>query len=118
NESQKAYQLSLIEELLNYHAFLLPINRFLDVYYKNSSSIKGHILEPLTTIKEEGITKLLKLNASFSAQLKDLSVGVMEPEKNTIIQVRIHQALAYFVKHTEDCINSPLNTLTFSTENK
>ncbi|PKQ45016.1 helix-turn-helix domain-containing protein [Confluentibacter flavum] len=118
NESQKKYQLSLIEELLNYYAFLQPVNRILDVYYKNSSSIKGHIVEPLTTIKEEGITKLLKLNTSFMAQLKALSVDVMEPEKNTVIQERINKALAYFTKHTEDFIKTPLNTLTFATENK
>ncbi|MGE5943770.1 MAG: helix-turn-helix domain-containing protein [Flavobacteriales bacterium] len=118
NESQKIYQLSLIQELLNYHAFLQPINRLLDVYYKNSSSLKGHIVEPLNTIKEEGITKLLKLNTSFMAQLKALSMDVLEPEKNTIIQDRIHKALAYFSKHTEDFIKTPLNTLTFSTENK
>jgi len=118
NESQKIYQLSLIEGLLNYHAFLQPINRLLDVYYKNSSSLKGNILEPLTAIKEEGITKLLKLNTSFMSQLKTLSVDVMEPEKNTVIQERIHKALAYFLKHTEDFIKAPLNALTFSTENK
>ncbi|WP_100613849.1 helix-turn-helix domain-containing protein [Confluentibacter citreus] len=118
NESQKIYQLSLIEELLNYHAFLHPINRLLDVYYKNSSSLKGRIAEPLSIIKEEGITKLLKLNTSFMAQLKALSVDVMAPEKNTVIQERINKALAYFITHTEDFIKTPLNTLTFATENK
>lgn len=118
NESQKKYQLSLIEELFNYHAFLQPLNRILDVYYKNSSSLKGHIVEPLTIIKEEGITKLLKLNTSFMFQLKTLSDGVLEPDKNPVIQERIHKALAYFIKHTEDFIKAPLNTLTFSTENK
>src|SRR5690606_17000049 len=118
NESQKIYQLSLIEELFNYHSFLETVKRILDVYYKNSSSLKGHIIEPLTILKEEGITKLLKLNTSFMVQLKTLSAYVLEPDKNLVIQERINKALAYFIKHTEDFIKTPLNTFTFSTENK
>ncbi|WP_445733664.1 helix-turn-helix domain-containing protein [Mariniflexile sp.] len=118
NESQKIYQLNLIEELLNYYALLQPVNRLLDLYYKNPSSLKGNILEPLTTIKEEGITKLLKLNTSFMAQLKMMSADVMAPEKSPPIQERIHKALEYFIKHTSDFIKAPFDALTFATENK
>lgn len=118
NESQKTYQLNLIGELLNYYAFLHPVNRLLDIYYKNSSSIKGNMIEPLIAIKEAGITKLLKLNTSFISQLKELSVDVMEPEKNPVIQERISKALEYFITHTSDYIKTPLDILTFATENK
>ena len=110
NESQKKYQLNLIGELLNYYAFLQPVNRLLDLYYKNSSSIKGNMIEPLIAIKEAGITKLLKLNTSFMAQLKTLCVDVMEPEKNAVIQERINKALDYFIKHTLEFIKTPLDT--------
>lgn len=118
NESQKKYQLNLIGELLNYYAFLQPVNRLLDLYYKNSSSIKGNMIEPLIAIKEAGITKLLKLNTSFMAQLKTLCVDVIEPEKSAVIQGRINKAVAYFIKHTSEFIKTPLDTLTFATENK
>jgi hypothetical protein len=118
NESQKKYQLNLIGELLNYYAFLQPVNRLLDLYYKNSSSLKGNMIEPLIAIKEEGITKLLKLNTSFMAQLKVLSVDIMEPEKNPVIRERINKALEYFINHTSEFIKTPLDTLTFATENK
>lgn len=118
NESQKFYQLSLIEELFNYHAFLQPVNRIFDLYYKNTSSIKGHVLDPLTIIKEEGITKLLKLNASFMMQLKTLSADVLEPDKDPIIKGRINKAIEYFINQTEGFIKAPLNSFTFSTENK
>mgnify|MGYP003663323156 FL=1 len=118
SESQKTYQLNLIAELLNYYAFLQPVNRLLDIYYKNPNSLKGNIIEPLIAIKEEGITKLLKLNTSFTAQLKTLSVDILEPEKSNIIQERIKKALEYFLKHTSDFIKAPFDTLTFSTENK
>jgi len=118
NESQKKYQLNLIGELLNYYAFLQPVNRLLDLYYKNSSSIKGNMIEPLIAIKEAGITKLLKLNTSFMAQLKTLCVDVIEPEKSAVIQGRINKAVDYFIKHTSEFIKTPLDTLTFATENK
>lgn len=118
NESQKIYQLNLIGELLNYYAFLQPNNRLLDLYYKNSSSLKGNMIEPLIAIKEEGITKLLKLNTSFMAQLKALSVDIMEPENNPLIQERISKALDYFIKHTLYFIKTPFDLITFSTENK
>jgi len=118
NESQKNYQLNLIDELFNYYAFLYPINRLLDVFYKNESSIKGNIVPPLTTIKDEGITKLLKVKTSFISQLKSLSTDVVLLEKDEAIQDRIKKALAYFLKQTEDFIKMPLETFTYATENK
>lgn len=118
NQSQKAYQLNLIEALFNYYDFLKPVNRFIDLYYNNQNSLKGTIISPLTTIKEEGITKLLKIKSDFSAQLKELSVDLIEPEKSLLIQERIDKAIAYFIKHTEDFIKTPLDALTFATDNK
>ena len=118
HQSQKAYQLHLIEELFDYHEFLRPVNRFMDLYYNNQNSLKGNIISPMTIIKDEGVTKLLKIKASFVSQLQELCVDLVEPEKSPIIQERINKALAYFLKHTEDFIKTPLETLTFSTENK
>ncbi len=118
NESQKIYQLNLIEELFNYYTFLYPIKRLIDIYYKNKSSLKGNIIAPLTTIKDEGITKLLKVNTSFMFQLKELSADIIDLEKSTIIQGRIQKALTYFIKHTEEHIKMSLTELTYSTENK
>ncbi|MFD0834922.1 helix-turn-helix domain-containing protein [Mariniflexile aquimaris] len=118
NESQKVYQLNLVEELLNFYDFMYPVNRLMDIYYKNSSSLKGNMIEPLIAIKDEGITKLLKLNTSFLAQLKSLCADVLEPEKSPVIQERIHKALEYFTKHTLEYIKSPFDLITFSTENK
>ncbi len=118
NESQKVYQLNLVAELLNFYAFLQPVNRLLDIYYKNSSSIKGDIIEPLIALKDEGVTKLLKLNTSFTAQLKSLCDDILEPEKSPIFQERINKAVEYFIKHTSELIKTPFETITFSTENK
>ncbi len=118
NASQKIYQLNLVEELLNYYSFLYPVNRLLDIYYKNSSSLKGNMIEPLIAIKETGITKLLKLNTSFSSQLNALCVDVLAPEKSPLIQERINKAIDYFLEHTLEFIKTPFDLITFSTENK
>lgn len=118
NESQKIFQLNLIKELFGFYVFLYPVKRLIDIYYNNKTSLQGHIIEPLTHIKDEGITKLLQISNSFGIQLKNLCVDILEPEKDTNVQERIKKALAYFIKHTEENIKIPLDKLTYSTENK
>jgi hypothetical protein len=118
NESQKTYQLNLIEELFSYHAFLYPIKRLIDIYYQNKSSLKGNIIKPLSAIKDGGIIELLKVSTSFKIQLKELSKDILEPENNTLIQERISKAIDYFIKQTEEKITNPLDELTYTTDNK
>ena len=118
NDSQKTYQLNLIEDLFNFYPFLYPIKRLMDIYYTNKNSIKGNIIAPLTTIKDEGITKLLQVNNSFKLQLKALSSDIITPESDSTIQERIKKALSYFKQHIETYIKTPLASLTFATENK
>ncbi len=118
NESQKIYQLNLINELFNYYSLLYPVKRLIDIYYNNKSSLKGNIIEPLTIIKDDGIIKLLKIGNSFGIQIKKLSTEILEPEKNAMILDRINKALNYFVLHTEEKIKIPFEKLTYSTENK
>ncbi len=118
NDSQKTYQLNLIEDLFNFYPFLYPIKRLVDIYYTNKNSIKGNMIAPLITIKDDGITKLLQVNNSFKSQLKVLSAESVEPENNSAIQERIKKALAYFLQQIEAYIKTPLAELTFATENK
>ncbi|VAV85829.1 DNA repair and recombination protein, putative helicase [hydrothermal vent metagenome] len=107
-----------MQDLFNFYTFLYPVKRLIDIYYKNKNSIKGNLITPLTTIKEEGITKLLQVNNDFTFQIKELSVDITNPEDNIIIQERIKKALEYFIKHAETYIKIPLDELTFATENK
>ena len=118
NEAQKIYQLNLMGELFNYYEFLYPVKRLIDIYYKNKSSLNGEIIEPLTSIKDVGIVKLLQIGSSFSTQLNELSKEIPEPEKNEIIQERLKKAIKYFIEHTEDRIKDPLESLSYSTDNK
>ena len=117
-ESEKTYQLNLIEELFNYRPFLYPVTRLIDIYYNNKSSIKGKFIEALEMIKDKGVIPLLKVGSGFKKQLIELSANADKPEDSTLIQKRIKKAIAYFSKHTQEFIKEPLESLTFSTENK
>ncbi len=118
NQSQKTFQLNLIEELLNYYILLFPINRLIDIYYTNKNSFEGNIIAPLEQLKDEGILSLLKVNAGFKSQLIDLSKNITSPEKDTIIQERIKKAIVYYIQHTKEKIKEPFVAITFSTEDK
>lgn len=115
--SQKTYQLNLIDEIFNFYSFLYPIGRIMDVYYKNKGSINGNLLDQLNILKDKGVTELLKINAAFKAQLKNLTEDEA-PENNPVVQERFKKALAYFEKHTKNFVKKPLDDLAFTTDNK
>ncbi len=118
DNSQKIYQLNLIEELFSYHAFLYPVKRLIDIYYQNKTSLKGTIIDPLLLIKDKGIIELLKVSNSFKIQLKELTTEILEPENSLLIQERLKKAIDYFIKYTNEKISKPLEELTYTTDNK
>ncbi len=117
-ESKKLFQLKLIEDLLNYYHLLYPVNRLIDLYFKNKSSFKGSILPHLEKMKEEGIQPILKIANSFKNQLLTLTETIVSPENSELIQERIQKAVLYFIKHTIETIKTPFEEISFSTEDK
>lgn len=115
--SQIAYQLNLIDDIFNFHGFLNPVSRVIDIYFKNKGSINGNILEQLTILKEKGVTELLKVNTNFQIHLKNLSEHEA-PESNVQLQERFKKAVFYFEKHLQDFVIRPLADLNFTTDNK
>jgi hypothetical protein len=116
-ESQQSYQLELISEIFNFYDFLFPINRILDVYYKNRNSIEGQIEVPLAAIKNT-VTNFLKVSNSFNNQLKALVNDAELPEKSHNIQERFTKGIAYFIETTKANIQKQLQSFSFSTDNK
>ncbi|PHS66724.1 MAG: helicase [Flavobacterium sp.] len=117
-ESQKLFQLNLIEDLLNYYHLLYPVNRLIDLYYKNKNSFQGTILPHLEKMKEEGIQPILKIANSFKHQLVTLTETIVSPENDELVQERIQKAISYFIKHTIETIKTPFEEISFSTEDK
>ncbi len=118
DNSQKIYQLNLMEDLFSYQEFLYPTQRLIKIYYENKTSFRGNIIEPLNKIKDIGIVKLMQVGSIFKSQLVSLSKNVTNPEEDKTVQERIHKGIHYFIEHTLANIKKPLDDITFSTENK
>lgn len=116
-ESKRTFQFNLISEVFNFYKFLYPVNRILDIYYKNRGSIEGNIEDPLNTIKDN-TTNLLKVSTAFNSQLKAIGDSLDIPESNTSIQERFVKAITYFNNQTKSNIETSLKALTFTTDNK
>ncbi|WP_282124139.1 helix-turn-helix domain-containing protein [Algibacter mikhailovii] len=116
-DSQKQFQLDLIAEIFDFYGFLYPVNRILDVYYKNRTVIEGPIETTFVSIKD-CITNFLKVANGFNAQLKQLAVDGGLPEKSTLIQERFNKGGVYFKTETETKIQAPLKTFAFTTDNQ
>ncbi|PWH81541.1 helicase [Algibacter marinivivus] len=116
-DSQKHFQLDLITEVFEFYAFLYPLNRILDIYYKNRTVIEGSIENIFLPIKD-CITNFLKVANSFNTQLKQLSETEGLAEESSIIQERFKKAIHYFKTETEIKILAPLKAFGFTTDNK
>ncbi|HMR16679.1 MAG TPA: helix-turn-helix domain-containing protein [Mariniflexile sp.] len=115
--SQKMYQLDLIFEIFDFYQFLYPLNRVLDIFYKNRGSIEGHVEAPIQTIKNT-VTNFLKVSNGFNAQLKHLLDVEGLPEVSEVVQERFKKAILYFKTETETNIVAPLKAFGFTTDNK
>jgi hypothetical protein len=118
NESEKHFQLNLISEIFDYQPLLYPTTRLIDIFYKNQTSIKGDVIDHLQTIKDDGVVALMKVSNGFKNQLLQISEDAILPENSSQIQERFIKAIAYFVIKAKGDILKPLNTITFSTDNK
>lgn len=117
-KSKKDFQLNLLSEIFNFHSFLHPTNRLIDIYYNNKTSFKGTIIEPLKTLKDDGVVPLLKVNNSFRDQLLQISVGINEPEKDEHIQERFSKAIDYFITQVNKHIIPSVESINYTTDNK
>ena len=116
-ESQKQFQLDLIGDVFDFFNFMHPLNRILDIYYKNTNSIEGVVESPIISMKNT-ITEFLKISHSFNLQLKELSENDELPELNPKIQERFKKGIAYFNTKMEDQLINPFKTFGFTTDNK
>ncbi|MGR7812308.1 helix-turn-helix domain-containing protein [Lacinutrix undariae] len=115
--SKKVFQLDCIVEIFNFYQWLYPVNRILDIFYKNRGSIVGDIETPLIAMKD-CITNLLKVSHGFSSQLRQLEDDDRLPESSKVINERFTKAVTYFKTETEKKLIASLENLKFTTDNK
>lgn len=117
SKSEKAYQLSLVTDIFNYKYFIYHPKRIIDLYYRNTNSIQGDILDRMLYIVEK-LEQLLKISDKFNFQIKTLSQEVNNIASDAKIQERLIKAFDYFLDFTKKNIGKQLNEMSFSTENK
>ena len=117
NTSKSEYQLNLISEIFDFYKFLYPVNKLLDIYYKNRGIIYGNIEAPLNSIKDE-VTNLLKIANGFKSQLVSIPYKEMLPQNKLEIQERFQKAIQYYDTQTETNIILPYKEFRFITDNK
>ena len=116
-DSQKQFQLDLIAEIFEFYGFLYPLNRILDVYYKNRTVVEGPVETTFVPIKD-CITNFLKVANGFNIQLQQLALDGGLPEDSAVIQERFKKGIAYFKTETDTKILAPLKTFAFTTDNQ
>ncbi|WP_136483053.1 helix-turn-helix domain-containing protein [Cognatitamlana onchidii] len=116
-DSRTQFQLDLIAEVFDFYGFLYPLNRILDVYYKNRTVVEGKIEETFLPIKDM-VTNFLKVANGFNAQLKQLAEADGLPEASATIQERFKKGITYFKTETDTKILAPLKTFAFTTDNQ
>jgi GTPase SAR1 family protein len=116
-DSQKQFQLDLIAEIFEFYGFLYPLNRILDVYYKNRTVVEGPVEATFVPIKD-CITNFLKVANGFNIQLQQLALDGGLPEDSAVIQERFKKGIAYFKTETDTKILAPLKTFAFTTDNQ
>lgn len=116
-ESQRTYQLSLVNELFDFHSFLNPIERIIHLCYENRGSIMGNLLEKLEGIKEKAIVSLLQVNTKFQGQIQTLTLDKL-PESNDSFQERFKKGVVYFEDFSIENIQKLIEEIEFSTDNK
>ena len=116
-DSRKQFQLDAISEIFDFYGFLYPLNRILDIYYKNRNVIEGPFESTFLPIKT-CITNFLKVANGFNAQLENYALKEGLAEDSPVIQERFLKAIQYFKSETESNITNPLKTFAFTTDNK
>ncbi|MFV0541631.1 MAG: helix-turn-helix domain-containing protein [Aestuariibaculum sp.] len=115
--SHKVFQLDLIFEIFDFNAFLYPITRILDIYYKNRTVVEGPFETVFLPLKKT-VATFLKVTYKFGEQLHQLLENGGLPENSELIQSRFKKAKVYFKAETESHITKPLTSFGFTTDNK
>ncbi|WP_299553899.1 helix-turn-helix domain-containing protein [Seonamhaeicola sp.] len=116
-DSQKDFQLDLMADIFDFYGFLHPVNRILDIYYKNRTVVEGPVEMVFLPVKD-CIANFVKVGHGFHAQLKQLSEREGLAETSDLIQERFKKAIAYFKAEMEVKLLKPIKTFVFTTDNQ
>jgi len=118
DESKRACQFALLEELFDYLPMGEHISHCLTNLTHHQKAIEGNLTDALITIQTTTLPELIRIAGAFARQLDSLMVEGQDLEANTVIQERITKACTYFLDQTQTAITSRLDEATFATDNQ
>ncbi|MDE5418586.1 AAA family ATPase [Labilibaculum sp. DW002] len=118
DNSIRKYQFQLLEELYSYHDIYRFCNYCNKQLQDNSKSIKGNLTEKMNNALPLIGKELLEVGEKFVPTLKRFCLDQQDLHSNKEAQERISKASAYFVKKTEEHLQSILKDFSFETDNQ
>ena len=118
NESKRAYQQMLLNELFDFTPLQRHIYHCLKLLKENRQSIFGTLQDSLIGMNEALKTEILSVYTKFAIQLDGLMQLQNNIESNELLQERIRKASAYFYEKIQTRISGALNQTSFKTDNK
>ncbi|WP_163711753.1 helix-turn-helix domain-containing protein [Mangrovibacterium lignilyticum] len=116
-QSQKAYQLALLEELFNFKTYEYQVRQAVKIFGENAGSVLGTLGEKLGVISAQCTNEMIPMSAKFMRQVHELASLADDVENNADLQERIKKASAYFHDKLKVDWQEVLKAATFETDN-
>ena len=116
-QSQKAYQLALLEELFNFKTYEYQVRQAVKIFSENAGSALGTLGEKLSTVSAQCTNEVIPLSVKFMRQVHGLSSQADDVEHNTELQERLKKASHYFYDKLKKEWKQTLDEASFETDN-
>jgi len=116
-QSKKAYQLALLEELFNFKTFEYQVRQAEKIFRENAGSVLGTLGEKLVLIAEQCTNAIIPVSAKFMRQVHELASRSDDIESNPELQERIKKASHYFHDKLKTEWQEVLKAASFETDN-
>jgi hypothetical protein len=117
DESKKAYQRFLIDEMFDFGYFIRGLTYSAKIISEHQESLLDGLPELMQSLMAEVKIELSEVSAKFGNQLNRLFTSDTDAENNEVIQERISKACGYFSEKLSGILED-LNNLPVETDNK
>ncbi|PTN09254.1 helix-turn-helix domain-containing protein [Mangrovibacterium marinum] len=116
-QSQKNYQLALLEELFNLKTFEYQLRQAVKILHENAGVVLGTMPEQLGSISRQCTEEMIPLSAKFMRQVHQLAAQGDDVEHNQELQERIKKASSYYFNKLKAEWQEALQAASFETDN-
>lgn len=117
-DAQKEFQVDLLKELFNFQQLKYRTSYCLRVAQNNAMSLLTDIAGMFSQIEISLQKEIISVSEKFQNQLQSMTALSSNIENDSSIQERIIRASDYFYSQINSVINSKLNSIKISTDNK